>query len=346
MITTSFALVDDARFGDHHAHQPHPECPERLDAAREGLRAGIRDLKPLQIVPRAAVPAEITRIHQPRYLGELEAALRARRGQLDPDTYFSLGTREAAWCAAGAVIDLTHAIWAGKAQRGFALVRPPGHHAEADRAMGFCLLNNVAIAAAGLLAGGAQRVAIVDWDVHHGNGTQHAFYADPRVLFVSLHQWPFYPGTGAAHEVGSGAGRGFNANVPLPAGSGPEAYAAAFRRVVIPLLRAFEPEMILVSAGFDAHSADPLASMRLDAESYRAMASALIAEAAVCAGGRVAWILEGGYDLHALSASVAAVTEAALGRSCDLPADRPTPEQAQAIDSVVRALQPYWPTLR
>jgi acetoin utilization deacetylase AcuC-like enzyme len=346
MPLSRLAVVDDVLFADHRDERAHPECPERLAAARGGLRSGLGDLEPLRIEARPADLAELTRVHRGRYVATLEQALRAPRGHLDPDTFFSQGSRQAAWCAAGSVIDLTCAIWAGRAQRGIALVRPPGHHAEADRAMGFCLLNNVAIAAAALLDRGAQRVAVVDWDVHHGNGTQHAFYSDPRVLFISLHQSPFYPGTGAAHEIGAGAGRGFTANVPLPAGSGPEAYAAAFRRVVLPMLKEFDPEMILVSAGFDAHADDPLASMRLDAQSYRAMASALITQAGHSCQGRIAWVLEGGYDLRALSDSVAAVTEAARGKMCDLPLEQASIEQVQAINAATHALRPHWPTLR
>ncbi len=338
---TRLAVLDDHVFDDHHDAHAHPECPERLTAAREGLRHGLGSTVPLAVETREPSHAELTRVHAASYLSQLERSLQGHQGHLDADTFFSRGTRSAAWAAAGGVVSMTNLIWRGDADCGLALVRPPGHHAEPDRAMGFCLLNNVAIAAADLLQQGATRVAIVDWDVHHGNGTQHAFYEDPRVLFVSLHQWPLYPGTGAAREVGAGAGTGFNVNVPLPAQSGPEAYASAFRRVVLPVLAAFSPEVILVSAGFDAHARDPLASMQLDAASYRAMASALLQITP-----RVAWILEGGYDLQALSASVQAVTEAALGRFEVLPEGLPAANGREAIDAVVRSLQPHWPGLR
>lgn len=348
MANDLIAVVDDTRFDAHHARGQHPECPERLDAARDGLRTALQrnGIDARSVDPREADRSELTRVHGDAYVRRLESALVGNAGQLDRDTFFSTGTRMVAWSAAGAVIDLAERLWDGDAQRGIALVRPPGHHAEANRAMGFCLLNNVAIAAQAILARGAQRVAIVDWDVHHGNGTQNAFYDDPRVLFISLHQSPFYPGTGAAFQVGKGPGRGFTANIPLPAYSGPEAYAEAFRRVVLPTLAAYDPEMILVSAGFDAHARDPLASMQLDAETFRAMASALIRQSLTTAQGRVAWVLEGGYDLHALRDCVAAVTEAACGNLCDLPAGSPRAAEIAAIESTVHALREHWPTLR
>lgn len=338
---TRLAVLDDNVFDDHHDSHAHPECPERLIAAREGMRLGLSTHVPIHVSAREAAIEELSRVHGAKYLQGLERELRGDRGHLDADTFFSRGTRHAAWAAAGGVTSLAAAIWQGDADRGIALVRPPGHHAEPDRAMGFCMLNNVAIAAASLLHQGAKRVAIVDWDVHHGNGTQHAFYDDPRVLFVSLHQWPLYPGTGAAREIGAGPGAGFNANLALPANSGPEAYAAAFRRVVLPVLAAFVPDVILVSAGFDAHARDPLASMQLDSASYRAMGAALMGIT-----GRIGWVLEGGYDLQALSASVQAVTEAALGRHESLSEDAPSSKQTEAIDATVLALQPFWPALR
>jgi acetoin utilization deacetylase AcuC-like enzyme len=230
----------------------------------------------------------------------------------------------------------------GGPRRGVALLRPPGHHAEPDTAMGFCLINNVAVAAARALQDGARRVAIVDWDVHHGNGTQAAFYDDPRVLFVSLHQYPFYPGTGAPDEIGQGQGRGFTANVALPAGQGPETYAHAFARVVLPLLDQFAADIVLVSAGFDAHARDPLAQMNLDAPSYGAMAGALVEHAERAGHGRVALLLEGGYDLAALQDSVAAAARALLGQSFAPSQDAPSAAGRTAVERSQRALAPYW----
>lgn len=342
------ALLDDPVFSFHMPPPDtlHPERPERLIAARRGLFAGLGTAAPIQTDARIATAGELMRVHSLGYITALQQRLGSGRGQLDGDTFFSEGTPQAAWSAAGGVIDLCASIWNGSARQGFALVRPPGHHAERDRAMGFCLLNNIAIAAADLLERGARRVAIVDWDVHHGNGTQQAFYSDPRVLFISLHQADFYPGTGHVNELGHGPGQGFNCNIPLPAGSGPEAYGEAFRSVVVPLLSSFEPEIVLVSAGFDAHRRDPLASMLLDADSYGAMATALIACASRSARGRIAWILEGGYDLDALHESFCRVGEAAIGSATALSCGIPSRDQAIAVERARDALKPWWPHLR
>jgi acetoin utilization deacetylase AcuC-like enzyme len=318
-----------------------------LAAARAGLYGALGPSERRLLVAREAVDSELELVHQPAYLAQVRARLsRSEYGQLDPDTYFCPHTREAAWLAAGGAIDLALALVRGEAQQGFALVRPPGHHAVPARSMGFCILNNVALAARAALASGLLRVAIVDWDVHHGNGTQDAFYEDPRVLFISLHQYPFYPGTGAPSEIGRGAGLGYTANVALPAGSGSETYGAAFREVVEPLLEAYRPELVLVSAGFDAHARDPLAQMQLDADTYGAFASSLIAGAnrqAVDGRGRVGFVLEGGYDLYALEESVAAVAHAVRGRQRELATGKVPAAGRAAIDATLRALSPYWP---
>jgi len=200
-----------------------------------------------------------------------------------------------------------------RARYGLALVRPPGHHARPGSAMGFCLLNNVAIAAAHARATGAERVAIVDWDVHHGNGTQEMFYRDPSVLYVSLHQWPFYPGTGSAEELGAGDGSGYTVNVPLSGGADDSVYRDAFERIVAPVISEFDPDLLLVSAGFDAHVRDPLASMRVTESGYAEMMRQLALALPRGAEGRIGIVLEGGYDLRGLQSSLGAVLEA-LGR--------------------------------
>jgi acetoin utilization deacetylase AcuC-like enzyme len=210
--------------------------------------------------------------------------------------------------AAGGTVALVDALLDGPCKRGVALVRPPGHHARPDHAMGFCLLNNVAIAAAHARARGLKRVAIVDWDVHHGNGTQDAFVSDPSVLYVSTHQFPFYPGTGAVLETGEGEGKGYTVNVPLTAGGGDAVYRAAFERVILPVLEEYEPELVLVSAGFDASARDPLAEMTLSADAFGWMARALRGVADRSAHGRIAMVLEGGYDLVALESGLLAAT--------------------------------------
>lgn len=308
------ALIDDAVFDTHRAPRMHPECPERLQAARNGVRSAR-----LEIVPIPARPArrvELAAAHSGDLLDRLETALEPRRfAELDADTYLSPGSFDAAWRAAGGAVELVQALMNGQARRGIALLRPPGHHAERNRAMGFCLLNNVAIAAYAALGAGAERLAIVDWDVHHGNGTQAIFEEDPRVMSISLHQWPLYPGTGAPDETGRGAGRGSQANFALPPGSGPAEYANAFRMGVLPTLDSFQPELILISAGYDAHRADPLASMLLDARAYAEMTSALVELAETHASGRIAAFLEGGYDLAALEESLEATAEALGGRN-------------------------------
>ena len=208
--------------------------------------------------------------------------------------------------------------------------------------MGFCLRNNVALAASAALAKGLKRVAIVDWDVHHGNGTQDMFYHDANVLFVSLHQFPFYPGTGAPTEIGRDAGLGYTANLALPAESGPETYGAAFREVVLPVVQQYAPELVLVSAGFDAHERDPLASMNLDRQTYGALASSLLDLVDTLGHGRIGFVLEGGYDLYALSDSVQEVAGALLGARTELPLGRLHSREREAIARTCEQLAPHW----
>jgi acetoin utilization deacetylase AcuC-like enzyme len=336
-------VLDDSRFDAHHATAGlHPESPERLVAARTGLHAALGTSTSLRIEAREASDAELNRVHDARYVHDLRARLAHGSGALDADTFFSPGTREATWLAAGGAIELARSLVTNKCRRALALLRPPGHHAEFDTSMGFCLLNNVAIAASAALASGLTRVAIVDWDVHHGNGTQHMFYDDPRVLFVSLHQHPFYPGTGAAQEVGRGRGQGFTANLPLPAQSGPETYGAAFREVVLPLLRAYAPELVLVSAGFDAHARDPLANMNLDGDSYAAMTTSLLDLVDELGHGRIGFLLEGGYDLNALADSVRLTSSALLGQRRELPQGKLPARERDAINASLAQLAPFW----
>jgi acetoin utilization deacetylase AcuC-like enzyme len=300
-------VVDDPIFDRHRAPSPHPERPERLVAARAVLDE-MQDLERLPLSPRDATAEELARVHREAYVDEL-TRLRGDSGYLDADTYFGTDSVGAATRAAGGCIALTEDLMRAPAGLGLALVRPPGHHATPSRAMGFCLLNNVALAAAAARARGAERVAIVDWDVHHGNGTQDAFEGDPSVLYVSLHQSPFYPGTGAAEEVGSGDARGTIVNVPLSAGAGPDVYAAAITRLVAPVVEQFRPDLLLVSAGFDAHVRDPLAEMRLNGGAYAAMARELV-RALPTEKQRVGLILEGGYDLVGLADGLRATLEA------------------------------------
>jgi acetoin utilization deacetylase AcuC-like enzyme len=284
-------------------------------------------------------------VHDPAYIESL-GHLAGQSGYLDSDTFLSPGSVAAARRAAGSALALARALHAGDAELGLALPRPPGHHALADRAMGFCLLNNVALAAAEARRLGRRRVLVLDWDVHHGNGTEAIFYDDPSVLFVSLHQYPNYPGTGAANDTGRGDGRGRTVNVPLPPGGGDAVYRAAFQRIVLPIVEQFAPDFALVSSGFDAHERDPLAEMRLSAGAYAEMTRSLLATLRDCPLGVV---LEGGYDLEALTASADAVAgvllETAAGARTTTeraPEGALTREQEHALEQTVLAQSTHW----
>jgi len=357
-MTTSLepiGIVDDACFDAHRSPDgPHPERPERLIAAREGFLAATSEAQRTPIAIADAKSEELSGPHSERYIKALDLQLsRYRDGMLDGDTYFCEGTRQAAFRAAGGAASLAHALMmSGNAattsasgpplRRAVALLRPPGHHAERESAMGFCLINNVAVAAHAALQSGAKKVAIIDWDVHHGNGTEHAFESDPRVLFISLHQYPFYPGTGAAGSIGKGDGRGYTGNLAFPGGLGDEAYAAAFRRVVLPLVEQFAPDLILISAGYDAHHRDPLASMQLQSASYGAMASALVELSEKLGHGRVGLVLEGGYDLQALRESMELSVRALGGERYALDESAPSAAGRAAIDATAQALSSRW----
>ena len=301
----------------------HPENPRRVLAIEAELeRAGLLADRPA--VPFGPAPFDaVARIHDHRYVEEIAAAAERGGGMLDADTIVEPDSVEVALLAAGAALAGVDAVLDGVVSRAFALGRPPGHHATPARGMGFCLFNSVAIAAAHALARGLDRVLIVDWDVHHGNGTQDAFYATDRVLFCSVHRHGrgFYPGTGAAAERGTGTGAGFTINAPLPPGQDDAAYARAFADRFLPAARAFRPELILVSAGFDAHAADPLGGMNVTEAGFAAFAHDLVAlaEDEPRAAGRLVAVLEGGYDPRALGRSVAAVVRALDGETGSRP---------------------------
>ncbi len=308
-------LYTDPVFEAHETPRGHPECPERLGRAIEGVEA--TGLVARRVTTASPVGAdELARVHDPALVEGIAALCAAGGGAIDPDTHVSARSFAAAQVAAGALCAATQAALAAEgddpARRAFAVVRPPGHHARPARAMGFCLFNNAAVAAAQARAGGVARVAIVDFDVHHGNGTQEIFYRDPSVLYLSLHGARSFPGTGAADETGSGPGLGTTLNVPLPPTVRPEQYLASFREGLERVVR-FAPELILVSAGFDAWDEDPLGGLGLHPEHFAAIGAELRAAADATAGGRLVSVLEGGYDLDALPALVGAYVRGVEG---------------------------------
>jgi len=303
------AVVEDPRYRDHRGPDGHPERPDRLLAIRDAVDARRDRLEALEARP--AEPDEILRVHAREHLDRVAAAVARAPQQLDPDTYVSSESYEVALLAAGASIELARRVARGEFRNGLAAVRPPGHHAEAGRAMGFCLFNNVAIAARALQAEeGVERILILDWDVHHGNGTQHFFEEDPTVLYASTHQFPYYPGTGDFGEVGRGKGEGATLNVPLPAGCGDAEYLGVALRLLVPATRWFRPEVILISCGFDAHADDPLAAMQVSGAGFAGLAAIVRGLAEELCQGRLALILEGGYALSGLREGAGAVLDA------------------------------------
>ena len=338
-------LIASERFAEHQTPPGHPESPERAEVmtavARE-WRAQHGEVA----APREATHEQLARVHSREHLERI-ASTEGRAVAFDPDTYTSPESVEIARLAAGAAVDAVERVMGAAATRAFALVRPPGHHAERNRVMGFCLYNNVAVAAAHARTLGARKVAIVDYDVHHGNGTENIFQSSPDVLYVSLHQYPYYPGTGAADEIGTCDGRGFTVNVPLEVGAVDEDYRLAFSSIVVPVLRQFAPDLIILSAGFDAHERDPLAGMRLRTEAFGAMTADIRRVADECCAGRLVAVTEGGYDLRALSDSMKTVVGVLAAETI---ADSSWPEPTKvaptrgvaAVSAVKSALGSFW----
>ncbi len=307
----SLLVINSTRFGEHTPPPGHLERPERQDVMA-AVAAQWRQRGGLLAEPAPAPLDTILRVHSAGFVGALASAA-GRAMMLDPDTFTSAESWNVTQMAAGAAVAAVDAVVEGRVSRAAALVRPPGHHSSRDQARGFCLVNNAAVAAAHALARGLARVAIIDFDVHHGNGTQEIFVADPRVLYVSTHQCPLYPGTGPADDAGAGRGRGYTVNVPMERGATDGDYALVFDDIVAPVTSRFKPELVLISAGFDAHEEDPIGGMRLSANGFARLTGQLCAVADDCAAGRVVLVTEGGYHLRALAASLAASLSAMDG---------------------------------
>lgn len=325
---------------DHDTGLNHPERPARIEAVLAGVRNGGVTIE--EIEAPALSPELLAGVHGERYVESIRRFCASGGGYLDPDTHVSAASWDAALRSAGAGPAAIAALDAGGGDAAFIVMRPPGHHALESRAMGFCLFNNIAVAAH-QLADRGDRVAIVDWDVHHGNGTQTMFYTSPDVLYLSVHEFPAYPGTGWADELGAGAGTGTTINIPLPAGSGGGALRVARERIIHPILDQFRPDWVLVSAGYDAHVADPLAALRFEAADYAAFAADI---GSTVPAGRIVFFLEGGYNLQALSASAEATVRGLAGIHPHLEEERgapqPKPTAAHLLDFVVSTARPHW----
>lgn len=333
----SLLLVTHESSRQHRTPAGHPERVARVDAVVSGIRGANVAIDDLA-APRVDRDL-LEHVHGASYIDSVHDFCVRGGGHLDPDTFAVPATWDAAIHAAGAGVGAVDVLRGGRADSAFVAVRPPGHHAERAQAMGFCFFNNVAVTAA-YLRGAGERVAIVDWDVHHGNGTQRTFYRDPDVLYVSLHEFPFYPGTGWVTETGSGPGEGSTVNLALPNGTEASSYLAAFGRVVVPVIRQFAPDWLLISAGYDAHVDDPLGGLRLGTADYASMARSL---SRLVPANRTIAFLEGGYDLEAIAASAAATVEGTLGvgPAADLP-EEVTGSAARTVELTIEAVGPHW----
>jgi acetoin utilization deacetylase AcuC-like enzyme len=346
-------IVKDNRFLDHMMDPGHPESPERLRVIYKMLEEPEMKGFLEEVKPRPATREELEAIHAPAYIDQVAQTSGKPYFRLDMDTSTCAKSYETALLAAGGLLELIRVVMEGKLNNGFALVRPPGHHAERDRAMGFCLFNNVAIGALyAIKKFSLDRILIVDWDVHHGNGTQNSFYEDPRVLYISTHRYGFfYPGTGSAQEVGKGKGLGFTVNVPFSTGAGDAEYGNIFEKLIKPIALEYRPQLVLISAGFDTHYDDPLGGMEVTEKGFARMTQILMEIAEATAQGKLVITLEGGYDVSGQGRSVKAVLKELAQAS---PLDKKDLLEKEAadysrierlIDQLKEIQKRYWKTL-
>ena len=347
---SSLALIKDDRYLEHDPGDGHPESPERLRVLHGLIEREFSGL-PL-IPPRLATQSELVLVHDPSYIQAVANTAGRTHSQLDPDTGLSARSYEIACLAAGGLLNGVDALLNPQSEIRnpksiFAFVRPPGHHAEPERGMGFCLFNNVAIAAAYAKEQyGLKRILIVDWDLHHGNGTQRAFFDDPGVLFFSSHQYPYYPGSGGVHEVGSGKGEGYTVNAPFPTGFGDAEYVSVYTKILTPIALEYKPELVLVSAGFDPFVKDPLGGMKLTGEGFGALAGIVQDIARQACGGKVLMTLEGGYNPEGLRNGVRAVLQTLIGRPAPAPTNAPSADADEVIARIVSVHKNYWQSLK
>lgn len=346
---THTGIVRDDRYMQHVANGYHPESPERLRIIYQMLQDEDMAGRFLTFSPRPATTEELAWVHTSRHIQTIAATAGNRLTMLDPDTYACAQSFDIAKLAAGGVLVAVDKVLAGEVQNAFAFIRPPGHHAEANRAMGFCLFNNVAIAANYCIKiHKLQKILIIDWDLHHGNGTQHSFYERGDVLYFSTHQYPYYPGTGHITEVGSGAGKGFTVNVPLPTGPGDGEYFFIFEEILEPIAQEYKPDIVFVSAGFDIYYQDPLGGMQVTPSGFANLCRIILDLAADTCHGRVILVLEGGYHLQGLREATKAVLKTMRGDMLAQGRDEQMRQHIdhKLIDSIIKKVKethkPYW----
>jgi len=342
-------IVKDSRYLQHASGFSHPESPERLAAVYEMLDNPHMSWKYVEIEPRAASHDEIAYVHTSSYIHYIAGTAGKNCVFLDSDTIAGAETYEIAKLAVGGLMNAIDGVMTGEMDNAFAFVRPPGHHAGPGNSAGFCVFNNVAVGAMhAIKKHGLKKILIVDWDLHHGNGTQKIFYSDRRVLYFSMHQYPYYPGTGGLHEIGDGQALGYTVNVPLRYGAVNGTFISAFRKILEPIALAYKPELILVSAGFDTYYQDPLGGMRVTPEGFAAMARVLLNIADQCCSGRVVSVLEGGYNVVGLARSAKATLEEMFDethytdKKLDAMEREADEKNKPVIRSVISGIRPYW----